>query len=183
MFPKRMTAGADADDYNDEHPHDHYQADHQDLPPVLLEVKQVHSLTPSPKVAFLTDAGGSLLVHHEAASPMDAVMLVLLGAPREVGFHFLSRGGTCAVFPRSSTKRAIGFWCSGCVPICYHTVENCKTQGKDQEQRQGADTATRGCWVHQLCCEGQGSPWMSPQVPSLCPSWALAPRGCLKTNP
>lgn len=49
-----LTAGADTDDQNDEYHHDHNQADHQDLPSVLLEVKQIDSLTPCPEVAFLT---------------------------------------------------------------------------------------------------------------------------------
>lgn len=42
--------------------------------------------------SFYLHAGGGLLIHHEAASPMDAVMPVLLGAPRKVGFQFLFGG-------------------------------------------------------------------------------------------
>lgn len=50
-------------------------------------------------------AGRRLLGHHEATSPFDAVVLVLLGAAREVASPLRLRGGSCQMrkSPRQST--------------------------------------------------------------------------------
>lgn len=56
-------------------------------------------------------AGRRLLGHHEATSPFDAVVLVLLGAAREVASPLRRRGGSCqtrksAVSPLTSHTRS-----------------------------------------------------------------------------